>query len=172
MVVLLIVFGGGSGSGAQAARATITGRGCRYKRYPALRAQHYATPTPSPPPKWNSIPPTSGRHFQTPVLFGIYTEPLDEIRIVHNLEHGAVVLQYGSKVPASMVDAITAWYRGSANGLIVAPYPKLGDKVALTAWTQWAECTGFDEQAATAFRKAFRYHGPESFPSSSMDPGE
>jgi hypothetical protein len=42
----------------------------------------------------------------------------------------------------------------------------------MTAWTQWAECTGFDEKAANAFRKAFRYHAPEKFPKSFLQPGQ
>ena len=45
-------------------------------------------------------------------------------------------------------------------------------KVALTAWKQWAACTGFDAKAATAFRKAFRYHAPENFPKSLLGPGQ
>jgi len=95
-----------------------------------------------------------------------------EIRLVHNLEHGAVILQYGNKIPASQVDDITSWYRQDANAVIVAPLPKLGNKIALTAWTQWAECTGFNEKAANAFRKAFRYKAPEHFPKSYLEPGQ
>ena len=69
---------------------------------------------------------------------------------------------------------ITSWYQKDANALVVAPLPKLGDKVALTAWTDWTECTGFKPKAANAFRKAFRYHAPESgaFPKSSLEPGQ
>ena len=103
---------------------------------------------------------------------GLATEPVPEIRLVHNLEHGAVILQYGDQVPQAQVRAITAWYQEDANAVVVAPLPKLGRKVALTAWTQWAECTGFDRKAANAFRKAFRYHAPEKFPKSFLNPGQ
>ena len=48
---------------------------------------------------------------------------------------------------------------------------KLGDKIALTAWTQLATCTRFDEKAFSAFRDAFRGKGPERFPVSSLKPG-
>ena len=47
-----------------------------------------------------------------------------------------------------------------------------GDKIALTAWTDWTECTGFNLRAANAFRKAFRYHAPEQFPKSFLEPGQ
>ena len=54
--------------------------------------------------------------------------------------------------------------------MLVAPLPKLGDKIALTAWTQWAECTHFNQNAFSKFRSAFRYHAPESgvFPKSAL----
>ena len=171
-VVAFIALGGGSSS-AKAAAQKITAAGCRYRHYPALpRTPHYTTLNPSPPPHWNSFPPTSGRHYFQPVLFGIYTQPLPEIRLVHNLEHGAVILQYGDKVPRAQVAAITQWYQQDANAIVVAPLPSLGAKVALTSWTQWAECSGFQRKAADAFRNAFRYNAPEKFPKHPyLDPG-
>ena len=173
VIVVLIVALGGGGSNAEAAVKTIRAQGCQYHKYPELpRAPHYSTLTPNPPPKWNSFPPTSGRHFVNPLRFGLYTEPVPEIQVVHNLEHGAVVLQYGDKVSEAQVQQITSWYQNDANALVVAPLPKLGAKVALTAWTNWTECTGFDEKAADAFRKAFRYHAPEQFPKSFLEPGQ
>ncbi len=175
VVVVLIVALAGGGGNAKAAIATIRAQGCEYHKYPAQpRTPHYSSLNPNPPPSWNSFPPTSGRHYYTPLPFGIYTEVMPEIRLVHNLEHGAVILQYGDKVPPEQVRQITAWYQQDANALVVAPLPKLGAKVALTAWTDWTECTGFNEKAANAFRKAFRYHAPESgvFPKSALEPGQ
>jgi hypothetical protein len=175
VVVVLIVALAGGGGNATAAIATIRAQGCEYHKYPAQpRTPHYSSLNPNPPPSWNSVPPTSGRHYYTPLPFGIYTEVMPEIRLVHNLEHGAVILQYGDKVPPEQVRQITAWYQQDANALVVAPLPKLGAKVALTAWTDWTECTGFNEKAANAFRKAFRYHAPESgvFPKSALEPGQ
>jgi Protein of unknown function (DUF3105) len=171
VAVILLVTVGGGGS-AKAAAKTIAAQGCTYKHFKELpRAPHYATMTPSPPPKWNSFPPTSGRHFVNPLPFNEYTEVVPEIQLVHNLEHGAMILQYGNKVSQADIARITDWYREDANALIVAPLPKLGAKVAMTAWTQWAECTGFDEKAASAFRDAFRYKAPEKFPKSYLEPG-
>jgi hypothetical protein len=171
-VIILLAVGGGS-SGSSDAAAAIKKAGCEFRTYPALpRTPHYVTLNPSPPPSWNSVPPTSGRHYYQPLIFGIYTEPVPEIRAVHNLEHGAVILQYGNKVSAADIAKITAWYRKDANAVLVAPLPKLGAKTALTAWTRWAECTGFNEKAANTFRSAFRYQAPEKFPPSYLNPGE
>src|SRR5690348_15654523 len=90
IVVLVIVLAGG-GSSAKAAITTIRAQGCQYRKYPAQpRTPHYSTLNPTPAPSWNSFPPTSGRHYYIPLPFGIYTEVVPEIRLVHNLEHGAV----------------------------------------------------------------------------------
>src|SRR5436190_7161993 len=146
-VVILVVVAGG-GSNAKAAIKAIRNAGGQFRTYPAQpRTPHYLKLNPSPAPTWNSFPPTSGRHYYQPLIFGIYTEPVPEIRAVHNLEHGAVIVQYGDKVSQSNVAKITAWYQKDANAVVVAPLAKLGDKVAFTAWTRWAECTGFNEKA-------------------------
>lgn len=172
LVVVLVVVSGG-GSSAKAAITAIRKAGCQVRTYPALpRTPHYAVLNPKPAPSWNSVPPSSGRHYYQPLIFGIYTEPVPEIRAVHNLEHGAVILQYGDKVSQSDVARITAWYQKDANAVVVAPLPKLGAKVAMTAWTRWSECTGFNQKAANDFRKAFRYHAPEHFPKTYLNPGQ
>jgi hypothetical protein len=174
-VVLFVVLGGGGSGGAKAASNALAVAGCRYKHYPAQpRLPHYTTLTPSPAPSWNSFPPSSGRHYYQWVLWGDYTEPQPLIKEVHNLEHGGMIIQYGSKVPKADVRKINDFWQSDPNAMLVAPLPKLGDKIALTAWTQWAECTKFDQNAFAKFRSAFRYHGPESsvFPKSALEPGQ
>jgi hypothetical protein len=171
-VVILVVVAGG-GTSTKAAIKAIRAAGGQFRTYPEQpRTPHYLKLNPKPAPKWNSFPPTSGRHYYQPLIFGIYTEPVPMIRAVHNLEHGAVALWYGDKVSKADIDKITAWYQKDANAVLVAPLPKLGNKVALTAWTRWAETTGFNEKVANAFRKAFRYKAPEHFPKSYLNPGE
>jgi len=158
-VIAIFAFAGGASGSVKAAVKTIQAEGCQYKRYPALaRTPHYTTLTPSPPPQWNSFPPTSGRHYYQPLPFNLYTEPVPEIQLVHNLEHGAMILQYGSKVPKSQVEDIASWYQQDANGVVVAPLPKLGDKVAMTAWTYWAEGTAFAAFAANPVHSAQYVH--------------
>ena len=173
-VVLLVVLGGGSSGGKSAAKALVAA-GCQYKHYPAQpRLPHYQSLTPSPPPSWNSFPPSSGRHYYQWVLWGNYTEPQPLIKEVHNLEHGGMIIQYGNKVPKGDVQKINDFWQKDPNAMLVAPLPKLGNKIALTAWTQWAECTSFNENAVKKFQSAFRYHGPESsvFPKSALEPGQ
>ncbi len=175
VVVIALVAIGGGGGGTKAAAEVITAAGCQFKHYAEQpRSPHYTSPTPNPPPNWNSFPPTSGRHFGQWILWGDYTEPQPLIKSVHNLEHGGVIIQYGNKVSKADVAKIDGFWQSDPNAMLVAPLPKLGDKIALTAWTQWAECTHFNQKAFAKFRSTFRYHAPESsvFPKSALEPGK
>jgi len=94
-----------------------------------------------------------------------------QMLLVHNLEHGGIVVQYGDQVPTETVDQIRAWYSDNPNGKVVAPLPALKDKVAVTAWTHVMTCPGFNQEAFDKFTEAFRYKGPERFPPSALEPG-
>ena len=121
---------------------------------------------------YKTFPPTSGKHYAVPAIFDQYDQPVKEIQLVHNLEHGAIVLQYGSKVSQADVAKISDFYRSDPTALVVAPLPKLGNKIALTAWTHLGTCTRFSESAFKGFRSAYRYKGPEHFPPAALNPGE
>jgi hypothetical protein len=105
------------------------------------------------------------------VVWNAYDEPVPELALVHNLEHGGIVVQYGARVPRGAVSAILSWYRSDPVGLVVAPLPALGDRIALTAWTRLATCRRFDAEAFGAFRDAYRFHGPERVPRRTLEPG-
>ena len=158
-----IALGGGGGGG------DITAGGCTTETFPEQGREH-AEELPEGY-EYNSFPPTSGTHHPIPAIYNVYEEPVDEMRLIHNLEHGAIVVQYGDQVPRADVDAIVAWYSQDPNGIIVAPLPELRDKVALTAWTQLMTCPGFVEEAFDGFTEAHRYQGPERFSPDAMQPG-
>lgn len=128
---------------------------------------------------WNTDPPTSGPHFRETAVYGTYDEPLEQARVVHNLEHGAVFIQYGSNVAATEIDAIGRFYEAHRPGTLVAPYPRLKDKIALGAWIAGAGrgqgvlglCRRFDEEAYGAFLDVFQFKGNERFSIDSMQPG-
>ena len=101
-----------------------------------------------------------------------YDEPVQEIKVVHNLEHGGVIVQYGPEVSAQTLRDIVAWYRDDPNGLVVAPLPpalleekpELSDEIALTAWTYLQTCKRFNDEAFSNFVDLHRGNGPERFP--------
>jgi Protein of unknown function (DUF3105) len=187
----LLLGAGTDSTGPDDARAALADAGCTFEVKPAIAnvSDHSDFPNPAgSSPKWNTDPPTSGPHYGITLIYGAYTEPIELGRSLHNLEHGAVNMFYGDKVPESMVAQLREFYDGHVNGTILAPYPKLGDKIALAAWYAdglpeasssrgsgvLAKCTRFDAAAFSAFFKAFQYKGPESFivRPSDMQPGE
>ena len=164
VVLLATMLGGGSDASALASA------GCVQQTFADQGRQHVEElPADF---KYNSFPATSGRHHFQAAIWNIYTETVPEINLVHNLEHGGVIVQYGDQVPSAEVDQIGQWYaEGDRNGIIVAPLAALGDRVALTAWTKLATCTGFDGPAFDAFVDLHRYSGPERLPESAMQQG-
>jgi hypothetical protein len=140
--------------------------------------------------KYNSFPPTSGPHDAQWVIWNVYDRALPQINLVHNLEHGGIAVQYGAQVPKETVDQIVAWYSDDPNGIVVAPLPSLGKRIALTAWTadyegdpnapsanitesegRLAMCPTFDEDAFSEFRDDYRFEGVERFDPEQLQPG-
>jgi hypothetical protein len=171
VVLGLFAFAGGDAN-AKSAQTAMADVGCTFKTYPAQpRTPHFTSLPPSKPFKYNSFPPSSGRHYFTPAVYDFYTEPVDKYQLVHNLEHGAIVVQWGNKVPESQVEKIRQWWQDDARGIVAAPLPGLGDKIAVTAWTHVAKCTAFNDAAFSKFRDVFRFKGPERIDPATMDPG-
>jgi hypothetical protein len=176
-VVALVGF-----SGSKDARAALTAAGCTLKESPGVSRGHTNDPA-LRSKKWNSFPPTSGEHYVTPAVYGYYDEPVELARILHGLEHGGVFMLYGPKAPADTKDRLREIYDRDPRGLVVAPLPELGEKIALGAWTgdsigdndfgtgHLATCTKVDEEAVDAFLDAYRGRGPERAPLDALQPG-
>ena len=178
---IAVAFGGGGG-GTDTAAALETA-GCTLTTKPARPGTHsIATPT-GTSTEWNTNPPTSGPHYEIPVIWGAYAEPVNMGQLVHNLEHGGIYILYGPRVPDSTVAGLKSFYDEHTRGTILAPLPSLGDQIALGAWTtedaddptrgtaHLAKCTSFDETAFAAFFDDFQFQGPERFPADTLLPG-
>ena len=121
-----------------------------------------------------------------PAVYGEYDTPLKIAQVVHNLEHGAVFVLYGPDVPAATVQQLRDFYNEDTTGMLLAPYTKLGAKIALGAWTvpddfepggkngtaYLATCTKFDEDAFSTFRDELRFRGPGAVPARSVRAGQ
>jgi hypothetical protein len=169
LVVVLTKGGGSKGVLDAAAIKRLEAAGCSYRSYPSEGRSHITSL--SGKVNYKTFPPTSGNHYYIPAIWNRYTQPLVLVQEVHNLEHGGVIVQYGSKVPQATVAKLVSFYDSSPNAMLLAPLPRLGNKIALTAWTRLATCTGFDEKAYADFRDAFRGKGPENFPVDILKPG-
>jgi len=158
---------------------------CVRQTFPPMGRQHIDKL--SPDFRYNSYPPTSGPHYppgpKAPAVWGIYDTPIDETALVHNLEHGGVVVQYGKDVSKATIDQIARWYQGDPDGIVVAPIwpsiqatapPNANKKIFLTSWTHLMTCSAFDEGVFSSFRDDFRGptgDAPEKFPLDQLTPG-
>ena len=193
LLAMTLLDRGSSGDAAKSPAAALEEAGCTLRSFEGQGQQH--TDNLNAKIKYNSFPPTSGRHYFQPAPWGFYDEPLSQVQVVHNLEHGGVAIQYGNRVPAATRGQLEEFYREDPRGLVVAPLPRLEDRIAMTAWTvsdpgdeegligtgRLATCKHFDEDAMQAFLDAYRFKGPESclrrgqlqcFRPEDLEPGE
>ena len=147
--------------------------------FPSQGHQHFAEGA-STTFAYNSDPPTSGSHkeifsdaFNSPT-------PLPKFVQVHLLEHGNVLLQYNCNcpdiagalyqiaykydsqlIPANQLQPLPIDVRGaeeSGQAVIVAPYPGMSHKIALTAWTRLGTLDAIDQAKIASFINAYLHN--------------
>ena len=187
-------------SGKRSVAATMRAAGCTYRDvapYPPKDVAgnnnyHDDFPTLTTKPHWSTFPPSAGGHFRLWATWGFYRAPVNPRMVVHNEEHGGVVIWWGPGVPRSTVDELRAFYDEQPVAVFGTPIAGLGQKIALTAWTAdpaWkgnvelayahhhygmghvAVCPRFDHKAFAAFRNAYRGKSPQGFPTAADRPG-
>jgi len=111
--------------------------------------------TSDPHEPYNSTPPTSGPHLPYIAPWGIHTRPIANELQVHNLEDGGVVVQYNCACP-EVADKLAAIVRKYPTQVVLAPYPTMQSRVALTAWTRLETLDDVDEARIERFIRAYR----------------
>jgi hypothetical protein len=109
-------------------------------------------------------PTHAGPHFDGVNPVGVFSSPQDERLVVHNLEHGAVVVWYDPDlIDRDDLQALESWvedrnragFHGRAGSAVIAsPYPvplDSGKTLAFRAWMAAVDCDGFAEEYADAF---------------------
>ena len=115
---------------------------------------HIASPESQHEP-YNSDPPTSGPHLPYIAPWGVHTRPIPRELQVHNLEDGGVVVQYNCTCP-EVVDKLAAIVRKYPTQVVLAPYPTMSSRLALTAWTRLETLDDVDEARIERFIRAYR----------------
>jgi len=109
----------------------------------------------SPHTPYNSDPPTSGPHLPYIAPWGVHTRPIQPELQVHNLEDGGVLVQYNCECP-ELVAKLSAIVRRYDKSVILAPYPPMKSRIALTAWTRLETLEDVDESRVVRFIEAYR----------------
>ena len=128
-------------------------------------------PTPPKLSAYPSVPPTSGPHAPIPpgpLPSGVYDQPPDIYRAIHDLEHGATIIWYSPDASGEELQQLREFYSQrlieaavGQDRVLVAPYDypdqgaagQLPDGVqmALVAWHRLETCGRVDLAAAFAF---------------------
>jgi hypothetical protein len=129
----------------EAARAA-SRMGCGDVQTPADEGTQHLQPG-DPAPQYGTTPAASGPHNATPLPAEphVYDQPVPETALVHNLEHGYVLIYYRAEgeraLDPAMVDELAGLAEDESE-VIMAPYPSLteGTNLALVSWTRLLEC--------------------------------
>jgi hypothetical protein len=124
------------------------------ERFPDLGNAHIQTLS-DPHIPYNSDPPTSGPHLPYIAPWGVHTRPIPRQLQVHNLEDGGVLVQYSCSCP-ELVEQLRSIVSRYDKFVILAPYPDMKSRVALTAWTRLDRVEEFDEKRIVRFIEAYR----------------
>ncbi|WGX94538.1 DUF3105 domain-containing protein [Nocardioides sp. L-11A] len=94
-------------------------------------------------------PPVGGDHAPYWLECGVYDEPVPEVNVVHDLEHGTVWLTYrDDEVDAAGVQRLADQL--PVNG-ILSPYPDQEAPVVITVWGRQLALTGPDDPRIALF---------------------
>lgn len=163
VVAVLVVLGGALAIGPLL--GSIGGTAAQGQQFPNQGQQHINPGQTHEP--YNSNPPTSGPHYPDPARWGIYDNPLPDETLVHNLEHGGIVIEYncpqGCPELVSQLKSLAGEYKSKVV-LAPRPNPEVPYRITLTAWTWLDGFNDFDADRIKAFIKAHKDKGPELLP--------
>jgi hypothetical protein len=115
------------------------------------------------PYNYNTMPPTSGNHTTNPAPYGFSVTALRPETVVHNMEHGAVVIWFDPTDLDLVDDVKQLTDMLGQRCLLATPYADMKESVAVTAWGRILRVDGFDEEHIREFVDAYRGKlGPEA----------
>jgi len=132
---------------------------------------HEHLPPSSPPPNYETNPPTSGNHVEPPYqqADGAYSEEPKEIDVVHSLEHGRLEIQYSPDLPEKAQLELIGLYDTMYGATLLFPNSKMPYEVAATTWTNLLGCKTYKGQATL---EAIRAFGRETWGKYGGEPAE
>ncbi|MEE8121022.1 MAG: DUF3105 domain-containing protein [Anaerolineales bacterium] len=126
------------------------------------------------PGPFNSNPPTSGPHYDSPLTAGFYDQataaeigPYPTGYLVHNLEHGYIVFWYNCEILdevgcTELKGQLQEVMSDARNIKVVAfPWDSIDFPVVATSWGRMQEFESFDTNLALRFVSSNRNRAPE-----------
>jgi hypothetical protein len=184
---------GGDGGGAQASSDVLPGggsvpeqkefdvrpaaeaAGCRLRTVKGTGTQDHTTSL-DERVKYDTNPPTTGRHYQIPAEDGAYSKAPQDEELVHAEEHGRVIVWFKPSLSEEQRADLKALYDEDTYQMFLVPRANMPYEVAATAWNgdpapngrgQMLLCEKLTPEiydALRAFRDEHRSRGPEPVP--------
>lgn len=108
------------------------------------------------------FPPAGGPHFINPLPGGTYTDPVEDGRVIHSLEHGLIWITYKpDQVNEAQLKAIKKIADDHSRDVVLSPRPLNKDAVVLTSWGQRQVIEPSDTKAINEFISANLNRSPE-----------
>lgn len=173
IVVALIVWErqGEEGASGEPIGVPLAQAGCGdVENFPDMGQEHIEVGAPHEP--YNSSPPTSGPHYSQPALAGFYPAELPTEQVVHNLEHGQIVIWYSPELSDDVQSEMEDYVErendktpGTTQPLLAVPFGGIegGGSYAMTNWGNLQSCDEFSSAAVDEFRVMFQGLAPEQF---------
>ncbi len=191
VVVAVVLLAGGGSSGANTSvlpdggsvpkqsefdlTAAANKAGCKLRDVKANGVADH-TQDPKEKVKYDSNPPTNGRHFIVPADDGEYSKAPTDEQLVHNLEHGRVIIWFKPSLPRSERADLSALFNEDTYQMLLVPRSNMPYQVAASAWNGEPAPSGVGRlltcdktsdgmwDALRAFRDEHRSNGPEAIP--------
>jgi len=173
LVIMVLILGSGSSANVGVQQAndgqvhTVVGVDCRD---PAMQSD--ATNCGTTP--YSSVPAASGPHWDPSGIanWGVYSTPQPETQVIHNLEHGGIVIWYDAEaLDAESIDALASYVNtqtasgsGGRYKFILSPWggaEPLPAPVVATAWRWLLELDTADTAAINNFAQDHYGLAPE-----------
>ncbi len=117
---------------------------------------------------YGTTPPTSGSHWAAPAApapWGIKDTTLPDEVVLHNMEHGGVVIFYkglDADGTAKLKDLVRSLLNLGYPKIVLEPYPQMNDaRIALSAWRWQLKLPGYDDVQIVKFVRS-HYEGPDA----------
>lgn len=114
---------------------------------------------------YSTDPPTSGFHTPELAPWGSSLLPQPDLRLVHNMEDGGVILWYRHGTPEenqAQVELLEQVVEGRWGRTVITPRADLHAPYVLTAWTRMQSFEELDVEGMRTFIQA--YHGLDHHP--------
>ena len=108
------------------------------------------------------VPPAGGPHYVNPLPGGVYTEPIDDGRVIHSLEHGLVWITYKpGAISDAELKAVTEIAKDRTRDIVLSPRPDNKDTLVVVSWGRRLVLKADDTKTLNTFISTNLNRSPE-----------